>query len=212
MKGQLLTPQIIGLSLLSFLLSSLLFGLELYSTWLSPFGTIISFITACISGPLYVLARFILIPLSLILMISLDTRKHGLRLLSSCLSFLIPAIICLHLSDTLQVQGFQRLIDQEEVVVAAITAFETANNQPPQTLQDLVPDFLPSIPKRLGDVHINYQLITGTEALSYGDNTWVLKMEIPVPMLDYAFFVYFPNQDYPNEWRRVGKWGLESIH
>lgn len=158
------------------------------------------------------LAKFILIPFSLIFMISFETRSQGLHLLLPCLTFLIPAIICLRLSGTVQVQGFQRLIDQEEVVVAAITAFETANNQPPQTLQDLVPDFLPSIPKTLRDDYVSYQLITGTEARKYGGNSWVLKMEFPVPYFDYAFFYYFPNQNYPAEWRGVGKWGLEGIH
>ena len=87
-----------------------------------------------------------------------------------------------------------RLAERSKPLITAINSYEHKFGQPPDTLEALVPEFIPKIPTTGIGATPDYQYRPLTNSSSYGDNKWVLQVH-PEP-LGFTTFIYLPLQDY----------------
>lgn len=96
-------------------------------------------------------------------------------------------------------------------LIDAVEAYRFDNGIPPDNLQKLVPDYLPSIP-RTGmreNPKITYQ---GPTSDKYPDEEYFLRFEVPTPILFISDMVYWPSQRYEEEWERMGVWAYRTLY
>lgn len=96
-----------------------------------------------------------------------------------------------------------------EPLVRAVHAFEAKHGRPPESLDQLVPAYLPEVPPTGIGAFPDFRYITG-KAESYDGNPWVLIV-IPPIAAGFDTLMYFPRQNYPatgyGGWlERVGDW------
>jgi hypothetical protein len=100
----------------------------------------------------------------------------------------------------------ERLPSRAQPLVDAITAYETKNGRPPDSLDELVPDYLSSIP----DTGVGYDPRFSYFKLSpdsYRGNAWGLRGPCPSAM-SFDYFSYYPRQNYQElGLSRIGNWG-----
>ena len=167
---------------------------------------------------LYIMLPFILVILSMpiipILLIFRRLRRVSLFLFSSCLIYLASTLLTVYISETVRMSAFHRLATRSAPLVAAIKQFENDNNAPPQTLADLVPRYLPEIPKTGMSAYPNYNYVPrGTKSHIFGEawpegNSWILYVYTPSGGINFDTFLYFPAQNYPK--RAYSSW-LERV-
>lgn len=165
--------------------------------------------------PLYqwgVLAAGLFLLCRLILAI---VRKAGSR----ALLWMIPALIWLvttgvgfRMSREARMAGMAEFVQRSQSLVAAIKQFEQQHERPPETLKELVPDYLPEVLGTGMPVYPEYEYMQGATARErYADNPWVLIVDTPIAILNWDQMFYFPRQNY-DELRfnsgleRVGDW------
>jgi hypothetical protein len=111
-------------------------------------------------------------------------------------------------SGTLRSHGFRRAAERAAPVVAAIERFERERGQPPSSIEQLVPHYLPSLPAGIP----KFEIVAGdVAARDYYGNRWVLFANVPTGMINWDVFLYFPNGQYPDKgyggWlERIGAW------
>ncbi|MCK5942861.1 MAG: hypothetical protein KAI24_12870 [Planctomycetes bacterium] len=124
------------------------------------------------------------------------------------LAVLLAMVVTLALAGRLRMFGFALAADRAEPLVTAIGRHVADRGAPPERLRDLVPAYLPRLPGRLPPLTI----VTGDEARRvYGGNDWVLRAPVPIGLLNWDEWLYFPNGAYPARgyggWlERVGAW------
>ena len=108
--------------------------------------------------------------------------------------------------------AFHSLAERSKPLVEAIFAYEKQQGEPPNELNDLVPDFLSSVPSTGMGGYPQYDYFVGAAAAEeYFDNPWVLEVFTPGPGINFDRFLYFPNQNYPEtgysgSLERIGEW------
>jgi len=105
--------------------------------------------------------------------------------------------------------AFHRLAERSKPLVAAIHAFEQKHGRPPEALQALVPEFLPSVPSTGMQAYPEYRY--SAPATNHHDNPWVITIFTPSVGINFDQFMYFPLTNYPETgyggWlERVGDW------
>ncbi len=159
---------------------------------------------------------FILVPLAALIvtvallpfLASSRSRQGAVSTLvvSGCLVLLfIPALLG---ANGLRTFGFYLAARRAAPLISAIENYIRDTGTPPETLPQLVPRYLPSLPARLPAL----ELVTGQEARErYEGNDWVLSSDVPTGLINWDQFMYFPNQRYPETgyggWiQRIERW------
>lgn len=93
--------------------------------------------------------------------------------------------------------GFERLAERSAPLVKAIHAYTEQRGQPPVSLTELVPDYLPRVPRTGMMAYPDYRYHAGTNAHRYENNPWVLVVPTPSGGINFDQFMYFPLQNYP---------------
>jgi hypothetical protein len=102
--------------------------------------------------------------------------------------------------------GLERMADRSVVLVEAIEAFAHDHGAPPDTLEALVPSYLPAVPSTGMAAAPTYEYSTGNVPCS-GENAWSIWVEPAV----FETFLYCPKRDYGQPmWDRqqIGTWLL----
>ena len=94
-------------------------------------------------------------------------------------------------------QAFNGLAERSTVLVEAIHNYDKDNGQPPKSLADLVPRYVPDIPKTRIGAYPEYRYELVTDLKKWDENPWVLYVDTPIGMLNWDMFLYFPKQNYP---------------
>lgn len=94
-------------------------------------------------------------------------------------------------------------------MVNVIEQFTEREGRPPASLQELVPRYLPTIPKTGMPVYPKYSY--STETNQWDGNPWVLYVNCTSGGINFDMFMYFPKQNYPEKgyggWiERIGAW------
>jgi hypothetical protein len=108
-------------------------------------------------------------------------------------------------------RAFEQLAGRSTSLVAAIVAYGGKNGVPPSDLDDLLPEFLPSVPSTQMNAYPTYKYLAGNAAKEWGGNPWVLYVDCGMGGLNFDRFVYLPLQNYPangygGSLERVGAW------
>lgn len=94
-------------------------------------------------------------------------------------------------------RGFERLAARSAPLVAAILSYDARHGRPPPSLEALVPEHLPAVPKTGIMAYPRYEYHAGDEAKRYDGNPWVLVVDTPSGGVNFDTFTYFPLQNYP---------------
>ena len=105
-------------------------------------------------------------------------------------------------------RAFVELAERSRPLVNALQSYEAQFGHPPQTLEELVPNFIPKVPKTGLGAYPKYEYVAGDEAKRFDDNPWALYVFTPSGGINFDQFLYFPRQNYPK--RGYGGW-LERI-
>ena len=174
-------------------------------TALVAYGPLILIWSLCIFGVAWIIAGvevFILVPAaaSLVALAGLlaapfkRLRQQAIRAMvigGALVLLFVPTMV---VAGKLRMLGFELAAQRATPLVAAIKAYEKDNGAPPATLQELLPRYLPQLPKRIPPL----ELITGEAARSeYQGNAWVLVAQVSTGLINWDLFMYFPNQQYP---------------
>jgi len=124
------------------------------------------------------------------------------------MAFLVAFIFAAPLGKSVRMSAFRRLTERSKPLIGAIHAFEQKYGHPPESLQALLPEFMPSVPATGMGAYPDYRYsATDNE---YQGNPWTIRVYTPEGM-DFDQFMYFPLTNYPETgfggWlERVGDW------
>ena len=139
---------------------------------------------------------FILGPASLIGLIFRFSRKICCVILLCCIIYLGIAKTCFWIGGRVRMAAFYQLAQRSESLVQAIKNYQSKYGVPPVSLEKLVPDFLPDIPKTGMGAYPEYEYKVGEEAKYFVQDAWCLMVSTPLGGLNWDVFVYCPSQDY----------------
>jgi hypothetical protein len=117
----------------------------------------------------------------------------------------LAVIPALYAAWSLRSYGFHLVARRAEPLLAAIELYVSRTGRPPETLDALIPHYLPAMPDRIPPLEI----ITGDRARrNYYGNDWVLTADVSTGLLNWDEFIYLPNQRYPDRvsFERIGRW------
>lgn len=196
-----------GFGLISILMSLYTLGTSYYSVsghgdWSIPGLEMVVWL--CLSG-------IILMAICLCGLFVNKLRCSAMAALIGSGLMVIVGVASLKYSDTIRMQGFERLSVEAAPLVAAIHAFSKTKGHPPLSLNSLEVNF-PQGHEIKGETLPEFQYLTGETARErYHGNPWVLLLETPTGPFKWDKFVYYPEQNYPSlgfgGWlERVGDW------
>lgn len=134
--------------------------------------------------------------LFLIALYSLDNRRPALKLILGCVIYLIVSIPTIILAENIRYSGFAQLAEHSRPLTDAINQFETEYGKPPESLQQLVSEFLPKVPQTGIGALPNYEYQVLTDQRFFKGNQWFLRVEAQYAARSDSFLVYFPDQNY----------------
>jgi len=137
------------------------------------------------------------------------TRRQSLSLLAIFSLFVPCCIAGIIFGHKVRNAGMRTFAERSQSLIAAIQKYEQDHSAPPNSLQDLVPVYIPVVPTTGMMAYPEYGYHTGEEAKKqYRGNSWALSVPTPSGGINWDMMLYFPNQDYP----RLGYGGgLERI-
>ena len=106
--------------------------------------------------------------------------------------------------------AFHSLAERSKPMVNAIRAYEQKHGNPPDSLDALVPEFIPFVPTTGIGAYPKYDYSVVTNA-DYGGNPWIITIFTPSGGINFDQFMYWPLTNYPAKgyggWiERVGDW------
>jgi hypothetical protein len=123
------------------------------------------------------------------------TRDNAFKALSvtGVVTIMFPILIIFCMK--VRMFGFYLATIRAEPLISAINQYNVDHKSPPNTLDELVPDYIEHIPSRLPD--FNYT--TGTNSMAkYHGNEWALDAPVSSGIINWDRFMYFPNKNYPD--------------
>ncbi|MCC7145739.1 MAG: hypothetical protein IT443_04780 [Phycisphaeraceae bacterium] len=153
-------------------------------------------------------------PVWLILLGVNRTRKTAFFLLTTCVIYFAVTVVTMQISFQVRSSAFHALAKRSAVLVSAIKQYEIDHTGPPQTLAQLVPQYLPAIPQTGMAAYPDYVYVPrglsdGFEGEPWPEgNTWILLVHTPSGGINFDMFLYFPAQNYPKQ--AYGSW-LEHV-
>ena len=101
------------------------------------------------------------------------------------------------------------LAERSAPLVAAIERYEETNGDPPKSLQDLVPEYLPAIPGTLIGACSEYEYHVSKPAQGGNTECWMLSVNVYTGLTSFSWFSYMPNRDLseaPLAQFKAGNW------
>jgi len=152
---------------------------------------------------------FAVIPLSLPFLFFKRTRR-GAAIVALCgVTYVLGAKVCLGIGHRIRMQAFHEFAERSQTLVDAIESYNTTYGHYPDTLTNLVPEFLDAIPTTGMGAYPHYEYRTGTN--SWYDNPYVISVDTPSGGINWDMFLYFPKHNYPQRdfggvLERIGTW------
>jgi hypothetical protein len=157
------------------------------------------------------------LPVLLVAMLFREWRKRAIRPFLAALVYVVIGYTCAILAIEARRSAFHDLTESSRPLIRAIHRFEETNGHPPANLEQLVPDYLSTIPNTAPDVYPSYRYFSGkdgngkrVEELHHG-NPWVVHIVVPDWLTNWRAVTYYPLQnysEYPREHRfgQIGDW------
>lgn len=166
-------------------------------------------------GMLVLLAGFAMVfvglPAGVLLSFSRRTRLIGLALLVGFAANVAAIHQFGKAGTAYRMNVFRALGERSMPLIDAIKAYEAQHGNPPDTLESLVPEFIEAIPTTGMAAYPEFELLSGEDAYMWMDNSWIVRIKTSSGPVNFDQFMYFPNQDYPeelasNRFERLGAW------
>ena len=123
-----------------------------------------------------------------------DTRRRSCLYLLCIALFVLCCIFGVGLGDKARMAGMKSFAQRSQTLIRAIENYERDHSGPPQSLNDLVPDYIPAVPCTGMAAYPEYRYHTGDMAKQqYAGNSWVLTVFTPSGFLNFDMMLYFPN-------------------
>ncbi len=157
------------------------------------------------------LAIAFVIPVSLIFAFFKRFRRLAFFAFVCALSFFCGTMIGSKTGSKIRMKGFTLLAERSKPLVEAIKKYEREHGTPPESLEALIPKYLPQIPSTRMSAYPKYEYVSGEKARHYDGNPWALYVFTPSGGINFDQFLYFPLQNYPQSGyggslERVGEW------
>jgi len=101
-----------------------------------------------------------------------------------------------------RVRAFEHVPERGAPLVEAILRFEEQHGEPPADLEQLVPDYLPSIPRPSRRGRFEYDVWPARAPR----RTWQLYVDASIFFVNMDMFVYDPERQYGGNRYRFGDW------
>ncbi len=102
-------------------------------------------------------------------------------------------------SREIRMNGFKQMAERTRPLVAAIKKFEKQKGHAPEELEELVPEFVSTLPKTGIGAYPDYHY----ERLKGENDAWELSVSCGVVILNWDEFFYRPSEKYGE---RYGGW------
>ena len=184
-----------------------------FSQWISttPVGTSL-FLWGEIIYALPLIAAVPGIPILVICLLFQRVRRRAAFLLVFAV-LLIPCCVAgIVLGHKTRMVCMRAFAQRSQPLIGAIRKYELDHSMPPQSLNDLVPEYLPAVPSTGMMAYPEFRYHTGTEARDrFANNAWALSVATPSGGINFDMVLYFPEQNYPDRGyggslERVGDW------
>ncbi|QDT42188.1 hypothetical protein Pan241w_22690 [Gimesia alba] len=183
-----------------------------FAHWISttPVGTEL-FLLGVIYYGFAGLAAVVAIPGSLVALCFQKTRRDALLVLVLSLVYLPLAFSGIAMGMHVRMARMTDFAERSQPLIDAINQYSDDHGGPPETLEQLVPDYLPAVPGTGMMAYSEYKYYAGAEARErYQENPWVLVVDTSWGM-NFDQMLYFPKQNYPKQGyggnlERLGEW------
>jgi hypothetical protein len=112
----------------------------------------------------------------------------------------------------LRMAAWRSFAERSQLLIDAIEMYEREHLVPPATLNDLVPEYVVSVPSTGLNAYPHFEYQTGADTKRlYINNPWILSVFTPSSIINFDMMLYFPNQNYPEtgyggRLERIGRW------
>jgi hypothetical protein len=126
----------------------------------------------------------------------------------ACLtSFTVGSVAGAHIRRA----AFVALAERSRPLVDAVTKYEREHGQPPESLDSLVPRYLPQVPSTGMGAYPKFEYVSGDQAKRFQTNPWAIYVFTPSGGINFDQFLYLPRQNYPEKGyggslERIGDW------
>lgn len=158
-------------------------------------------------------------PMGLMMTLSRSNRALGLYVFGGGTTFVAVAVASIILANEARMVAFGRVAREAEPLVSALHRFNADNGRSPDALDELVPDYINSIPTpAVGSGLFEYFRreekgeapdVDPAETIALWE--WCLRLRCSRGFLNWDVFVYWPSEQYPTSMyggrvERVGRW------
>ncbi len=138
-------------------------------------------------------------------------RKKAAACWIISLVYVVSVLFSLHLGYKIRHRAFEELAIRSQHLVDAIHRFESERGSPPESLVELVPNYLPGIPATGIGAYPDYHYDAADYARRQGAGDWLLWVPTSSGGINFDRFVYFPSETYPERgesgaYEPIGKW------
>lgn len=160
-----------------------------------------------------VFIAFALILSCVVRMLFRRTRRTAFNSLLVCIACVAIILGSIQIGNLVRMSGFRRLAERSTPLVVAIKSYIAVHGKPPDSLQALVPEFMPSVPHTEMGAYPEYQYRV-CKGLSCDGNSWMISVLTSTGVLNFDTFFYYPLLNYPdcqcgNRIERVGDWAYK---
>lgn len=136
---------------------------------------------------------------ALTLMLFRGARRTGGLIWIACVCALLSTVPAAIASWDIRMNGFKQMAERTKPLVAAIKKYENQKGHALEQLEDLVPEFLPEVPKTGIGAYPDYHY----ERLEGETDPWELSVWCGVGISNWDEFFYRPSEKYGE---RAGGW------
>ncbi|WP_417378762.1 hypothetical protein [Gimesia sp.] len=184
-----------------------------FAHWISttPVGTTL-FLWLVVFYGIALLLAVLAIPASLIGLFFKQYRRDALLILILSLIYIPGCIYSIQLGQQVRMVRMADFADRSRFLVEAIEDYTRDHTRHPETLEQLVPDYLTAVPGTGMMAYPEYEYYVSADYQWWPEqNPWILVVRTPSGGPNWDMMLYFPKQDYPENgyggWlERVGDW------
>jgi hypothetical protein len=170
-----------------------------FSQWISTtrIGTTL-FLWGQLFYVLAMLAALVASPILVVRLFSGRERRAPAFYLLVCFLSIACCVGGVLLGQRTRMAGMRSFTDRSQKLISAIDAFEREHSAPPESLDQLVPDYLPAVPSTGMMAYPEYTYHTGVDAAeSYLGNPWAPSVSTSSGGINFDMLLYLPNGNYP---------------
>jgi hypothetical protein len=169
-----------------------------FAEWLATSRVAASCFVAEPFYSLRLLIFFLLIPGLALTFCFLRSRPGAIELVLFAVLYFACCLTGIRLSHQTRMIGMRDFTIRAKPLVAAIHQYERDHHTPPESLRDLVPEYLPAIPTTGMGAYPEFQYLTGANCRHwYLDNPWMLSVSTSIGFMNWDRILFFPRQNYP---------------